>query len=272
MEKVNHWEEIKGGEMIIAANGNIDKIQFARRDRTARCIVEPVYFAFPTSRENGFDNSEIRRRMGMQLAEEFPIADRNTIVCGIPESGNHVAEGYAEKSGILYRSGLIHKDRYGAGIRTFIADTDEQRDSLLEYKFSISEGVRGKNLVLIDDSVIRSATSKRLVVALRKAGDLKVGLLSGSPPFVDICDLGIDIPDKEKLAAVYKKGEHYKERKMTDIAKRIGLDYIRYLSLDGLVKAIGRKKEDLCTHCLTHEHPIFDAKTVVDKTNCFVTI
>jgi len=271
MDRVSHWEEVKGGEMIVASDGKIDKIQFARSSKTARCIWEPVYFAFPHSKDNGFENAEIRKRMGFQLAREYPVIKENTIIFGIPESGAHIAQGYAQALGLYADIDLLIKDRYAAGIRAFISESDALRQLILERKFSISDRVKGKNIFLIDDSVVRGDTSKILVKALRKKGALDINLLSALPPVVDICDLGIDIPDKEKLIALYEEEGWYMEKTMLEIAQAIGVDTIHYLSLEGLVWSIGRKREDHCTHCLTHEHPIFDAKAV-DKTNCFATI
>jgi amidophosphoribosyltransferase len=259
MDKVTHWEEIKNGEIILAARGDIKKIQFASSKRIARCILEPVYFGFPTSRENGYDNSEIRRRMGLRLAKEYPILDKEGIIFGIPDSGNHVAEGFAEGSGVTYRTGLIHKDRYASGRRTFIAESQQRRQEMLEYKFSISQGVKGKNLYPTDDTFIKGNTSRRLVRGFRNAGATGVNFYLGCPPFVDICDMGIDFSNKDELVALRKDGDRYIERSEDEIAREIGADSVHYLSLDGLVWAIGRPKEELCTHCLTHEHPIFDS-------------
>ena len=255
--RVIRWEEVKGGEMIVASNGRIDKIQFAQSYKTARCIVEPIYFAFPHSKDNGFENSEIRKRMGYELALEFPMTNENTLLCGIPESGIHIADGYARALGIHADGEILLRERFLYGIRGFISESDELRRQITERKFDISDRVKGKNILLIDDSVVRSTTSKILTKAFKEKGALDITFLSGSPPFVDICDLGIDIPDKDQLIAVYKKGQHYKERPLDEIARRIGVDRIRYLSLEGLMRAIGRGREELCAHCLTHEHPIF---------------
>ena len=139
----------------------------------------------------------------------------------------------------------------------FISQSEGRRDEVLELKFTISDSVSGRKIVLLDDSVIRGKTTKRLISSLRERGAAEVHVLSGSPMFVDICDLGVDIATLEELVALRGNGEEeFLVKTEEQIAEEIGADSIHYLSLDGLIEAIGGERSDFCTNCLSRLHPI----------------
>lgn len=253
--EIREKREVQPGEMIhVMPNGETASFQLFPRRHTARCLIEPIYFKHPFSQEGGREVRDIRKRMGRNLATEFKFPE-DFVVVGIPDSGLEIADGYAQTIG-EYQENLIKKDRYRPG-RTFIADSDGLRDEMLELKFTISDSVAGKKLIIIDDSVIRGKTTKKLISSLRERGALEVHVLSGSPPFINICDLGVDIATLEELQALKKNGgPAFIQKDNAEIALEIGADSINYLSLDGLIEAIGGRQDEFCTNCLTRVHPI----------------
>lgn len=253
---VTSFEEVEAGEMVVGKGGEWKKDQVFPSRRKARCIVEPVYFAHPNSREGGFENRIIRMRMGEQLAHEYPMGDCE-VICGVPDGGTHIAHGYARELG-RYTDEVLTKDRYGQGIRTFIQSTDLARKRAVDGKFSVSDEVAGKIVLYIDDSIVRANTTRRLIARTRAKGAREVHILSGSPPFIEGCDLGVDIASKRELIALHYAAGAYRRRRMEEIAGLIGADSVGYLSLEGLIAATGREVGEFCTHCLTGEHPIFD--------------
>lgn len=259
MSRVTDVQEIANGEMLhVDKYGNIRIDRIFPKINTAKCVVEPIYFKNPFSMEGNYEVREVRERMGRMLAQQFQVPADGVIV-GVPESGFEIAEGYAKA---LERNSIhfIKKDRYKPEEdfpeRTFIGDSDEDRDLALELKFLISPSVVGNKLYIIDDSIIRGNTTKKLIRSLREAGALEVHVLSGSPPFVNVCDLGVDIASLEDLAAVKMDGDGPELKSMEEIAEYLGADSVRYLSLEGLVTAIGGKKHDFCTGCLDGANPI----------------
>jgi len=249
-------KEVGPGKMVhIDKNGNFSITQlFPRQEATQKCVVEDIYFKHPYSKEGDLEVREIRQRMGEGLAKEFPFTTDYTIV-GIPDSGIEIAEGYARYLG-GNEKGLIKKDRYRPG-RTFISESSQKRKEMLDLKFTISDSVEGKKIVIIDDSVIRGNTTRRLISSLRERGAAQVHVLSGSPRFINICDMGVDIAALEELIALKKNGSpNFEEKSDIQISQEIGADSVGFLSLDGLINAIGGKSEDFCTNCMTSQHPI----------------
>ncbi len=205
------------------------------------CMFEYVYFARPDSTIDGISVYKVRKRIGKILAKEHPVeAD---VVSPIPDSGVAFALGFSEESKIPYYEGLI-KNRYVG--RTFILPSQNERELAVRLKLSpVKSVLEGKRVVLVDDSVVRGTTSRRIVDMVRKAGAKEVHLRIGSPKIISPCYYGIDMATKKELIASNKTEE--------EIGKAIGVDSIGYLSLEGLVKAIGRK--DLCLACLTGKYP-----------------
>lgn len=247
--------EVGAGEMVhITRDGNIRIDKIFPGINTARCLVEPIYLKHPYSKEGDREVREIRERMGRALAREIAFPEEYIIV-GVPDSGIEIAEGYARALGRRTEH-WIKKDRYRPG-RSFISQSEGRRDEVLELKFTISDSVSGRKIVIPDDSVIRGKTTKRLVTSLRMRGAAEVHVLAGSPMFIDICDLGVDIATLEELVALEKNRRmEFSVRIEKEIAEEIGADSIHYLSLDGLIEAIGGKRSDFCTNCLTRLHPI----------------
>ena len=240
--------EIKNGEMIsykldydVSEYNPVDINVPCIYKGATTCMFEYVYFARPDSTIDGISVYKVRKRIGKILAKEHPVdAD---VVSPIPDSGVAFALGFSEESGIPYYEGLI-KNRYVG--RTFILPSQNERELAVRLKLSpVKSVLEGKRVVLVDDSIVRGTTSRRIVNMVRKAGAKEVHLRIGSPKIISPCYYGIDMATKKELIASNKTEE--------EIGKAIGVDSIGYLSLEGLVKAIGRK--DLCLACVTGEYP-----------------
>ncbi len=211
----------------------------------AHCMFEYVYFARPDSTMDGRNVFEVRKKLGEILARESPAnAD---IVIPVPDSGRSHALGYSLGSGIPFVEGLI-KNRYVD--RTFIMPTQNKREDELDIKLNpIKEVIQGKRVVLVDDSIVRGNTMRKIVGLLKNAGAREVHVRVGSPPIRYPCYLGIDMKTKEQFVA--KDG-----KSMEQLAKEFGADSVAYISVDGLVEAIGLGKNELCLGCLTGKYPI----------------
>jgi amidophosphoribosyltransferase len=237
--------ELEPGEMVVIdAGGPRSYRPFAPARLDPRlCIFEFVYFARPDSHLYGREVHAARRRMGQQLAAEAPAeAD---LVIGVPDSGVPAAEGFAAESGIPFGQGLV-KNRYIG--RTFIAPTQEARVQAVRRKLNpLRESIEGRRLVVVDDSVVRGTTTRQMVRMLRDAGAAEVHLRVSSPPFRWPCFYGIDTPVREELLAARMEVE--------EIAAHLGADSVAYLSLPGLVAAIGVPGAGFCAACLTGEYP-----------------
>ncbi|ACV24300.1 amidophosphoribosyltransferase [Methanocaldococcus fervens] len=240
--------EIKNGELI-SHKLDYDVVEYSPVDvdipaiynKATTCMFEYVYFARPDSTIDGISVYKVRKRIGEILAKEHPVdAD---VVSPIPDSGVAFALGFSKESGIPYCVGLM-KNKYVG--RTFILPSQTERELAVRLKLSpIKSVLEGKRVVLVDDSIVRGTTSKRIVNMVRKAGAKEVHLRIGCPKIISPCYYGIDMATKKELIASNKTEE--------EIAKDIGADSVGYISLEGLVKAIGRK--DLCLACLTGKYP-----------------
>jgi amidophosphoribosyltransferase len=237
--------EIEPGEMVVIDRDGIRSSRPFGPDRVdpRLCVFEFVYFARPDSYLRGREVHAARRRMGEHLAGEAPAeAD---LVIGVPDSGVPAAEGFAAASGIPFGQGLV-KNRYIG--RTFIAPTAQARNEAVRRKLNpLRESIEGRRLVVVDDSIVRGTTIRRIVHMLRDAGAAAVHLRVSSPPFRWPCFYGMDTPRREDLlAAVVPLGE---------IADQLGADSVGYLSLAGLTAAIGDGGEGYCSACLTGCYP-----------------
>lgn len=234
--------DVKAGEMVIIDDNGIDSIMYDTSKPTATCSFEYVYFCRPDSVVDDISVYETRIRIGKMLATNDEVdAD---VVMAVPDSGTVSAIGYAEASGIPFREGLLKNKYLG---RTFIAPTQEERELLVSLKLSVlPENVRGKSVVLVDDSIVRGTTSKIIVKMLKNAGAKAVHLRIASPPVKGSCYFGIDTPDKNKLI-----GANYTVEEINDI---IGSDSLKFLELDELEKSIG--KSQLCFGCFNSEYPM----------------
>lgn len=239
--------EVEPGEMLIIDKDGMRSTRFAPRAERAVCSFEYIYFARPDSDIGGINVHAARKRLGRKLAEEAPAeAD---VVTGVPDSSISAAIGFAEATGIPYELGLI-KNRYVG--RTFIQPSQELREQGVKMKLSaVRKVVEGKRVVMVDDSIVRGTTSRRIVNMLREAGATEVHVRISSPPVKNPCFYGIDTPTRNQLIASSKEVE--------EIRLEIGADSLAFISSEGLIEAIGRpvgeKNRGHCLACFTGEYP-----------------
>lgn len=224
------------------------------------CIFEYVYFARGDSIIDGKSVHRTRERLGKILSQEDKTTFGDAIVVPVPDSGRSAALGYSYESNYSYEEGLM-KNRYV--FRSFIAPSQAERMNLVRMKLSAVESiVKGKEVILLDDSIVRGTTMTRIVKLLRHAGASKVHVRSSSPPIAHPCFYGVDFPSHEEL--IYGRKEplanNYDEA-VELIRQEIGADSLQYLSIDGLIRAIGLSKEDLCLACLNGQYWFNHEKT-----------
>ncbi|MCA9820971.1 MAG: amidophosphoribosyltransferase [Dehalococcoidia bacterium] len=237
--------DVEPGEVVQIDSAGLRSFKpVAVPNREAACTFEYTYFARPDSRINGTLVYSARERMGAVLAREHPVdAD---IVIGVPDSATPAAIGYARESGIPYREGLI-KNRYVG--RTFIQPDQRIRDAGVSLKFNaLSEVLAGKRVVVVDDSIVRGTTTPRIVSLLRRAGVREVHFRITTPPISSPCYFGVDMATRSELIAA--------NQTVSEINAHIGSDSLGFLSLEGLMKAIGRGPDKLCNACFTGRYPI----------------
>ena len=237
---VEEVRDVKPGEVFLLSEDGIES-RIIEMGKHHGCVFEYIYFARPDSTIDGVNVYTARVRMGQELAKESP-ADGDVVIA-VPDSGRAAALGFSRISGIPYSEGLI-KNRYIG--RTFITPGQFYRELKVKLKLSpVREVIEGKSVVLVDDSIVRGTTMKRIVAMLRKAGAREVHVRIASPPIRYPCYMGVDIPTRHELIAAFGSVEKVRES--------IGADSLAYLSVEGLKKAVGRK--DLCLACLTGEYP-----------------
>jgi amidophosphoribosyltransferase len=236
--------DVKPGELVRIDQKGITCTQIARTSHTAHCVFEYIYFSRADSIVDGRLVYDVRRRIGQYLYEEDPIdAD---LVSPVPDSGIAHAIGYSEASGIPYREGLI-KNRYMG--RTFIMPTQAARENAVRMKLNpVRNHIMGRSIVLVDDSIVRGTTSRRIINIIRDAGVAEVHVRIGSPPIKAPCYLGVDMPTRTELIASNKE--------IAAVKESIGATSLHHVSLDSLVRAIGIDRQDLCTGCLTGTYPL----------------
>ncbi len=235
--------ELRPGELVVIDDRGARYRQAIAPARGALCIFEYIYFARPDSTMQGEGLYEARVRMGEQLAREAPAeAD---VVIPVPDSGAPAAVGYARASGIPYGEGLV-KNRYVG--RTFIQPDQELRDRGVRLKFNVlASELRGRRVVVVDDSIVRGSTTRKLVTMLFEAGASEVHLRVSSPPIVSPCYYGIDMADEDELIAA--------GRSVEEVRRRLGATSLAYLSLDGLQSATRQPATRFCRGCLTGSYP-----------------
>ncbi len=235
--------ELGPGELVVIDEQGPRFRQAVERRSGALCIFEYIYFARPDSSMQGEMLHDVRRRMGERLAVEAP-ADADVVI-GVPDSGTPAAIGYANASGIPYGEGLV-KNRYVG--RTFIQPDQELRERGVRLKFNVLRTVlEGKRVVVVDDSIVRGSTTRKLVAMLFEAGALEVHLRVSSPPIISPCFYGIDMADQDQLIAA--------GRELDQIREKLGATSLAYLSLDGLQTAAGQPASRFCRACLTGDYP-----------------
>jgi amidophosphoribosyltransferase len=236
--------EVKPGELIVVGPEGITSRFYATPLTQASCIFEHVYFSRPDSRVFGRPVQESREELGRQLAREAPVeAD---VVVPVPDSGVTAAVGYAAESGIPFRFALIRNHYVG---RTFIEPSQSVRDFGVKLKLNpVRSLLEGKRVILIDDSIVRGTTSRKIVRMIRNAGAKEVHMRISCPPTISPCFYGVDTPSKKQLIAANKT--------VLEIRDYVGADSLAYLSLSGMKTACGDgEKTTYCTACYTGKYP-----------------
>jgi amidophosphoribosyltransferase len=235
--------DVEPGEMIIVGPHGMSRERFAPRKQQAQCVFEHVYFSRPDSFVFGRSVQESRELMGRLLAREHPVdAD---VVVPVPDSGVAAALGYSSESGVPFRHGLMRNHYVG---RTFIEPSQAIRDFGVKLKLNpVRHLLEGKRVVLVDDSLVRGTTSRKLVRMVRNAGAREVHLRISCPPTVSPCYYGVDTPSKTELIAANQSVE--------EIRRFVGADTLGYLSLEGLSHAVHDIKSQYCYACYTGDYP-----------------
>lgn len=239
--------DIRPGEIVIINKDGVLSFNFGEKTSKRTCIFEYVYFARPDSIIDEIPVQEARYKMGAQLAKESPVeAD---VVVGVPDSGLGAAIGYSRESGISYAMGVVKNKYIG---RTFIAPTQKDRENMVFVKLNaLKSDLNGKRVIVIDDSIVRGTTSRRLVQILRRAGAKEVHFRVSSAPVKFPCHLGIDTPTKAELIS----SNHDVEQ----IRKEIGADSLAFISVEGMFEALrscNPEQYGFCKGCFTGEYPM----------------
>ncbi len=240
----DYERDVKPGELLWITAEGVTAIEWTQQIQPKLCIFEMIYFARPDSLVNDESLYSYRKRLGKQLAREsHQAAD---IVIGVPDSGIPAAIGFSEASGIPYAEGLI-KNRYVG--RTFIQPTQEMREAGIRMKLNpLKDVLKGKRVIIIDDSIVRGTTSRKLVKALRDAGALEIHMRISSPPVTHPCFYGIDTDTQDQLIAATKS--------VAAIAAQIGVDTLAYLSWEGMLNATEQNPNNFCSACFTGNYPV----------------
>jgi len=237
--------DVEPGEIVIIDENGLRSIQaFPEQERRALCIFEYVYFARPDSNIRNQNVYKVRVEMGRELARENPIeAD---IVVPIPDSGNCAALGFAMESGIPYEMAFVRNHYVG---RSFLQPSQLIRDFNVRVKLNlITDLVKDKRVVIVDDSIVRGTTCKKRVNSLKEAGAREVHVMVSCPPHKNPCVYGIDFPDRSKLMAA--------NYNLEEICQYLNADSLNYLSKEGMVKATGQPTDSFCLACYDGEYPV----------------
>lgn len=239
-----YMRDIKPGEILVIKEEGIESHRPIKMPHSAHCMFEYVYFARPDSILNNKHIYDVRLNIGEFMAGQDKIDV--DYVSPIPDSAIPFALGYSHGSGVPYVESFI-RNRYVG--RTFIIPSQKARELAVRLKLNpLAHKLKGKKVLLFDDSIVRGTTSGRIISILRDAGASEVHMRVGSPPIVSLCKLGIDMPTDKELIANGKSLE--------EIREAIGADSLKYLSIEGLTQTIGLQAEDLCMGCLTGRYPL----------------
>jgi amidophosphoribosyltransferase len=245
--------DVEPGEIVVIDENGLRSIKpFVSKDRLGFCIFEYVYFARPDSTLEGVNVSAVRTAMGRELARQHPVeAD---LVIPVPDSGNYAALGFSEESGIPYDHAFVRNHYVG---RTFLNPSQLAREFGVKVKLNIiKERVKGKRVVVVDDSIVRGTTARARVMNLRNAGAKEVHIRISCPPHRHPCHYGIDFPDPSTLIA--------NQLSHDQITKYLEADSLGYLDPAGMVRATGRGENRFCMACFTGKYPVdYDSK--IDK-------
>lgn len=238
-----YLREVKPGEMVVIGQKGIKSYLIKEPERTSQCIFEHIYFARPDSIVFGETVHKVREKMGKVLAQEHPA--KADLVIPVPDSGISAALGYAKESGTPYSVGLTRNHYVG---RTFIQPLQFVRDMEVKIKLNpVREVLKGKEIVLIDDSIVRGTTSRKIIELLREVGAKKIHFRISSPPIRFSCFFGIDTPVRRELIA--------STHSVDQIREKVGADSLGYLSLEGLLRCV-KKPENFCSACFTGNYPL----------------
>ena len=239
-----YLRDVEPGELVWITEAGMASFHWSKKPERKLCIFEMIYFARPDSVMHDETLYSYRLRLGKQLAKESSVdAD---IVIGVPDSGVPAAIGFSRQSGIPYGEGLI-KNRYVG--RTFIQPTQTMRESGIRMKLNpLKDVLAGKRVIMVDDSIVRGTTSKKIVKALRDAGATEVHMRISSPPVTHPCFYGIDTDSQDHLIAATKS--------VAQIESQIGVDSLAYLSWEGMLKATGEDPNSFCSACFTGDYPV----------------
>ena len=245
----HYIRDIHPGELVWITESGLTSIQWAEEIRKL-CIFEMIYFARPDSIFHGESLYSYRLRLGKQLAKES-LADVDMIIA-VPDSGVPAAIGFSQESGIPYAEGLI-KNRYVG--RTFIQPTQMMREAGIRMKLNpLRDVLAGKRVLIVDDSIVRGTTSRKIVRALRDAGAVEVHMRISSPPVTHPCFYGIDTDTQDQLIAATKSVE--------EITQQIGVDSLAYLSWEGMLEATLQESNGFCSACFTGDYPVSIPETI----------
>jgi amidophosphoribosyltransferase len=240
--------DVKPGEVVVISDEGLESYMPFPQQRQRFCIFEYVYFARPDSMMDGLGVYEVRKSIGSELAREAPVeAD---IVVPVPDSGVPASIGYAEASKIPFELGIIRNHYVG---RTFIEPTDHIRHLGVKLKHNANRArIKGKRVVLVDDSIVRGTTSKKIIKMVRDAGAAEVHMRIASPPTTDSCFYGVDTPEKKNLLAA--------NYTVAEMCRFIGADSLHFISINGLYRALRQNRRDgqttrYCDACFTGEYP-----------------
>jgi amidophosphoribosyltransferase len=236
--------DIKPGEIVVSDGSELRSIEFKRFERNALCVFEYIYFARPDSVIDGLSVYEVRKRMGKELAHSNRV--KADVVIPVPDSGITTAIGFSREAKIPFEIGLFKNPYVG---RTFINPGPDERGRKVRLKLNpIKSVLEGKSVAVVDDSIVRGTTSKRIVKLLRDAGAREVHMYISSPPITHPCFFGIDTSVKKTLIASMNSVE--------DIRKFLGVDTLTYMTVEGLSKAVGKSVNELCYACFNGDYPV----------------
>ncbi len=248
--------EIAPGEMVVITGRGVETFRPFQPKPPRFCIFEHVYFSRPDSIIGGRSVYETRRQIGVELAREAAV--QADLVCPVPDSGTPAAIGYSQESGIPYAMGIIRNQYMG---RTFIEPTEQIRNMGVRLKLNVNRAlIRGKRVVLVDDSVVRGTTSRKIKDMILDAGAREVHFRIASPPTAWPCFYGVDTPDRESLLAARMSAEEMRDH--------LGVNSLRFISLDGLYRAVGEANgrnpscPQYCDACFSGDYPVLPADMI----------
>lgn len=243
--QADYWREVEPGEIVVMDADGLHSHKPFAPEPPKRCIFEFIYFARPDSQIFGQSVYLVRKRLGAALAVEHPNL-QGDLVMPFPDSGTYAALGYAAATGIPFEMGVIRNHYVG---RTFIQPTQTMRDFSVRVKLNpVREILKGQRVIVIEDSIIRGTTTRSRVKSLREAGAKEVSMLVSCPPHRFPCFYGIDFSSKGELIAA--------QQEIDQIRDFLGLDYLGYLSLDGMVKATLMNHDTFCLSCFSGDYPV----------------